>query len=143
MKLISIAIVCLFISLTSFAQNIDHKKSDKHIQVLGTNLFVIPPSGFVQDVRFVGFKDTLSDAIMVITKSKKSNINKDNARSYKSQGRQVYQSSKTVGGVEYQFLEIELSETNEYYFVECKYSTVEGKMLSENIKKSYASFIIK
>jgi len=59
----------LLISLISFGQEFPKEKSEKHIQIKGTNTFMIPPRSFEISPNFKGFYNpkNLTAVIMVIT----------------------------------------------------------------------------
>lgn len=55
----------LLITLIGFGQELPKEKSDNHVQVKGTNIFMIPPATFEPATKFKGFKNPGAQRSMI------------------------------------------------------------------------------
>jgi hypothetical protein len=58
--------VLLAMSLISFGQELPRKTSEKHIQIEGTNIFMVPPAAFQSSTNFKGFQDPKDQTSMIM-----------------------------------------------------------------------------
>lgn len=65
-KRIRITTLLLSISLTGFGQELPKEKSENHIQIKGTNIFMIPPTSFESSNNFKGFQNPNDQTSMIM-----------------------------------------------------------------------------
>ena len=66
-KGIKITILLLSISIIGLAQELPKEKSESHIQIEGTNIFMIPPTSFETSGNFKGFQNPNDQTAMIMT----------------------------------------------------------------------------
>ncbi|WP_373708623.1 hypothetical protein [Kaistella sp.] len=66
-KRIKITTLLLSISFIAFGQELPKEKSANHIQIEGTNIFMIPPTSFERSTNFQGFQNPGDQTSMVMT----------------------------------------------------------------------------
>lgn len=66
-KTIKLTAVLLSISLIVLGQKLPKEKSENHIQISGTNIFMIPPKTFEPSVNFKGFQNPIDQTSMIMT----------------------------------------------------------------------------
>lgn len=64
---IKIISLLLLISFIGFAQELPKEKTENHIQIKGTNIFMIPPSLFESSSNFKGFQNPNDQTAMIMT----------------------------------------------------------------------------
>lgn len=64
-KVISI-IILLFLSISGFSQELPTEKTEKHILIKGTNIFLIPPNTFEPSQNFKGFQNPNDPTSMIM-----------------------------------------------------------------------------
>lgn len=65
-KIISITTLFLAISIIDYGQTLPKEKTDKHQQINGTNLFMVPPVSFEISNNFKGFQNPTDQTSMVM-----------------------------------------------------------------------------
>jgi len=63
---IKLTTLLLLISLIGFGQVLPKEKSENHVQIKGTNIFMIPPASFESSTRFKGFKNPATQTSMIM-----------------------------------------------------------------------------
>jgi len=66
-KKISITTIFLSISIFGFGQELPKVKTEKHQQISGTNIFMIPPDSFEFSNNFKGFQNPIDQTSMIMT----------------------------------------------------------------------------
>jgi len=66
-KKIRITTLLLSISLAGFGQELPEEKSENHIQIKGTNIFMVPPTSFEFSNNFKGFQNPNDQTSMIMT----------------------------------------------------------------------------
>lgn len=61
-----LTILLVSISLISFGQELPKEKSENHVQIEGTNIFMIPPTSFEPTSNFKGFQNPLDPTSMIM-----------------------------------------------------------------------------
>lgn len=65
-KKITISITLLLWSIIGFGQELSKVKSEKHVQIEGTNIFMVPPSSFESSSNFKGFQNPEDPTSMIM-----------------------------------------------------------------------------
>ncbi len=65
-KRIRITTLLLSISLAGFGQELPKEKSENHIQIKGTNIFMVPPTSFESSNNFKGFQNPNDQTSMIM-----------------------------------------------------------------------------
>ena len=65
-KRIRITTLLLSISLAGFGQELPKEKSENHIQIKGTNIFMVPPTSFESSSNFKGFQNPNDQTSMIM-----------------------------------------------------------------------------
>ncbi len=65
-KRIRITTLLLSISLAGFGQELPKEKSENHIQIQGTNIFMVPPTSFESSNNFKGFQNPNDQTSMIM-----------------------------------------------------------------------------
>lgn len=65
-KRIRITTLLLSISLAGFGQELPKEKSENHIQIKGTNIFMVPPTSFESSNNFKGFQNPNDQTTMIM-----------------------------------------------------------------------------
>lgn len=65
-KKIKITTLFLSISLAGFGQELPKEKSENHIQINGTNIFMVPPTSFESSINFKGFQNPNDQTSMIM-----------------------------------------------------------------------------
>lgn len=143
MKSISSIVICLFISIFSFGQNHDKRITDKHINIQGTNLYIIPPDGYVSAFGVVGLQDTHSDAIIIIKKTNKSNLEGSdlNAKKVKLNSETASFFQRKINNIDYYCWEVSLN-TGEYFLMEAHTQKNNSDEFLKLAKKSIDTIVI-
>ncbi len=63
---IRITILLLSFSLIGFGQELPKEKSEDHIQIKGTNIFIVPPTSFESSSNFKGFQNLNDQTSMIM-----------------------------------------------------------------------------
>jgi len=66
-KRIIITTLLLSISLIGFGQELPKDKSENHVQINGTNIFMIPPDSFEPSSNFKGFQNPMDQTSMIMS----------------------------------------------------------------------------
>lgn len=66
-KKIKITTLLLSFSLIGFGQELPKEKSENHIQIKGTNIFMVPPTSFESSSNFKGFQNPNDQSSMIMT----------------------------------------------------------------------------
>jgi len=66
-KRIKITTILLSISFIGFGQELPKEKTENHIQINGTNIFMIPPVSFESTSNFKGFQNPTDQTSMIMT----------------------------------------------------------------------------
>lgn len=141
MKHLSIVFIFTCISFVTFAQTKQKRLTDKHINIVGTPIYIIAPPSFVNARIFPGLSDTISDATIVVKKNNNSTIDLNKAKSRKQFGTTVLYFKKLINNKEYHFLEIQLNPS-EYYLIESSFQESNSNIISENIQKALSTVIV-
>jgi len=64
---LNLFILLLVFSLFGFSQELPREKSENHIQIEGTNIFMIPPISFNPSSNFKGFQNPNDQTSMILT----------------------------------------------------------------------------
>ncbi|MCP4055244.1 MAG: hypothetical protein GY739_19825 [Mesoflavibacter sp.] len=65
-KRLRITTLLLSISLVGFGQELPKEKSENHIQIKGTNIFMVPPTSFESSSNFKGFQNPNDQTSMIM-----------------------------------------------------------------------------
>lgn len=66
-KKIILAFAVALVSTTAFGQDLPKEKSEKHIQIKGTSILMIPPASFEVSTNFKGFQNPKNQSAMIMT----------------------------------------------------------------------------
>ncbi|HTE25800.1 hypothetical protein [Flavitalea sp.] len=60
-------LVCLLSALKSFSQvKVSNEKSENHLLINGTGVFIVPPPGFEKGINFIGYQDNNSGSSIIV-----------------------------------------------------------------------------
>ncbi|WP_299704017.1 hypothetical protein [uncultured Pontibacter sp.] len=113
-KKIKLTTLLLSISLIGFGQSPPKEKSENHIQIKGTNIFMIPPFSFEPSSNFKGFQNSKDQTTMIMVMEipgPYSEVSKGfNSEMLKTKGMEL-KSLKKVKVADYDGLLIELDQS--------------------------------
>lgn len=111
---IRITTLLLSISLVGFGQELPKEKSENHIQIKGTNIFMVPPSSFESSNNFKGFQNPNDQTAMIMAMEipgPYSEVSKGfNSEMMKKQGMEL-KTKKEIKVAEFNGLLIELDQS--------------------------------
>lgn len=113
-KRIKITTLLLSISLAGFGQELPKEKSENHIQIEGTNIFMVPPISFESSSNFKGFQNPNDQTAMIMAMEipgPYSEVSKGfNSEMMKKQGMEL-KTKKEIKVSEFNGLLIELDQS--------------------------------